>query len=271
MNNRKNYFLMLTAVFLMFSCSPNKDNKNSFFLIKTTLGDITVQLNDETPIHRDNFIKLVNNHIYEGVSFHRVIKNFMIQTGDPETKRNYSKGHADSLLSYTIPAEFNPALFHKKGALAAARQGNEVNPEMRSSGTQFYIVQGVKYTDNELNLAEQRINNNNKQSLFVKMIKEITDSGKISGKNLKDDEIQEIASLKMFETLEKTGENRIPEEKRSIYKNVGGTPRLDGTYTVFGEVVRGLDVVDKIASVQTDQNDKPVFDIRIIKIKRVRR
>ena len=162
-------------------------------------------------------------------------------------------------------------LFHKKGALAAAREGNDVNPEMRSSGTQFYIVQGVKYSDDELNQAEQRINNNIKQAMFVKMIKEVSDSSRISGTNLTKPEIQEKASLRMFETMEVKGEYRIPDEQRNTYKNVGGTPRLDGTYTVFGEVVSGLDVVDKIAGVKTNESDKPLTDIRIIKMKLVRK
>jgi peptidylprolyl isomerase len=145
-------FIVLSAV----SCTSSKDNKNTFVLIKTTLGDITVRLYDETPGHRDNFVKLVKSNVYEGIAFHRVIKDFMIQAGDPETKINYLKGAADSLSSFTIPAEFDLRLFHKKGALAAAREGNDVNPEMRSSGTQFYIVRGTRYSDDELNKAEQR-------------------------------------------------------------------------------------------------------------------
>ncbi len=271
MNIRKYFLLTFVTVLLLSSCSPNKDNRNSFVLIKTTFGDITVRLYDETPIHRDNFLKLVNNQVYEGVTFHRVIKDFMIQSGDPETKPGYVSSSTDTLISYTLPAEFNPSLFHKKGALAAAREGNDVNPEMRSSGTQFYIVQGKKYSDDELNLSEQRTANNIKQELFSKLIKEITDSTKISGTILKESEIQEKAFLKMFEILEKKGEYKIPEEHRKIYKNVGGVQRLDGTYTVFGEVVEGLDIVDKIASAKTNENDKPINDIRITKMKRTRR
>jgi peptidylprolyl isomerase len=269
MNILKRNSIFMCIVLAAVSCSPPKDNKNTFVLIKTSLGDITVRLYDEIPGHRDNFIKLANGSVYDGVSFHRVIKDFMIQSGDPETKINYVKGSNDSLNSYTIPSEFNPKYFHKKGAIAAARQGNEVNPEMRSSGTQFYIVQGLKYSDDELNQAEQRINNNIKKALFLKMIKEVTDSNKIAGMNLTEDEIQEKASLRMFETLAAKGEYRISEEQRNVYKNIGGTPRLDGTYTVFGEVVSGLDVVDRIASAKTNQNDKPITDIRIIKMKLV--
>ena len=262
-------FGFIFFVILLISCSQSKDVKNTYVQIKTTLGDITVRLYNETPGHRDNFINLVKKSVYEGISFHRVIKDFMIQAGDPETKINYKKGAADSLGTYTIPAELNPILFHKKGALAAARQGNDVNPEMRSSGTQFYIVQGKKYSDEELNDAEQKINNNLKQLLFINLIRQISDSCRIAGTNLTEAAIQEKASILMFETISSKGDFKIPEDHRVLYKSIGGTPRLDGTYTVFGEVVSGLDVVDRIASVQTDQNDKPATDVRIIKMKLV--
>ena len=177
----------------------------------------------------------------------------------------------DSIKTYTIPAEFNNQYFHKKGALAAARQGNDVNPEMRSSGTQFYIVQGVKLSDDELNLAEQRINSNTKQALFKKLIKETADSVRLSQKVLSDAEIQDIASVKMFQYLTTYKDYKISEEQRNIYKTIGGTPRLDGTYTVFGEVIEGLNILDKIADVQTDSNNKPLNDIKIIKIKIIRK
>jgi len=239
-------------------------------LIKTTMGDIKLKLYNNTPIHRDNFIKLVNSGFYDGVSFHRVIKNFMIQGGDPLTKTGSSTALPDSMQTYTIPAEFNSVDFHKKGALAAAREGNDVNPEMRSSGTQFYIVQGVKYSDTELDQAEKRINSNIKQAEFSRLMKETADSSALSGKDLTDAEIQESASVKMFDYLTSHKDYKIPAEQREIYKSIGGVPRLDQTYTVFGEVVEGLDVVDKIAAVQTDSSDKPVNDVRILKAKIVR-
>jgi len=269
MNTIKRNSVIFIIALIMLSCSVSKENKTTFILIKTTLGDITVRLYDETPGHKANFIKLVNNKVYDGVSFHRVIKDFMIQSGDPETKEGYVKGAADSLISYTIPAEFNNSFIHKKGALAAARQGNEVNPGMRSSGTQFYIVQGEKYSDDQLNQAAQHINNNIKQAMFVGLMKQIADSNRISGTSLTDAGIQEKASIRMFETMSDKGEYRISAEQRAIYKTIGGTPRLDGTYTVFGEVVSGLDVVDKIAAVDTNEGDKPLTDIRIIKMKLV--
>ena len=262
---KKLLFIPLTIIFI--SCNSYGGNENTIVTIKTTLGDIKLKLYDGTPIHRDNFIKLINSGFYDGISFHRIIKDFMIQAGDPLTKTIPLTNLPDSLKTYTIPAEINPLYFHKKGALAAARQGNDVNPEMRSSGTQFYIVQGVKYTDDELNTAEQRINSNNKQSLFNKLLKQTADSLRLSGKTTTPGEVQEIASVKMFQFLSSYTAYKMSEEQRNIYKTIGGTPRLDGTYTVFGEVVEGLDIIDKIAAVQTDSKDKPLNDIKILKIK----
>jgi len=263
-------FSLLISLVLIISCNSPRGNENTTVSIKTSLGDIKIKLYDETPIHRDNFIHLVNSGFYDGISFHRVIKSFMIQAGDPDTKSPKPASFPDSLKTYTLPAELNNLYFHKKGALAAARQGNDVNPEMRSSGTQFYIVQGVKITEDDLNMAEQRINSNLKQSRFNGFIKEISDSTRLAGKVFTDAEIQEIASIKMFQYLSFFKDYKIPEEQRSIYKTSGGTPRLDGTYTVFGEVVEGMEIIDKIAEVSTDTGDKPVTDIKILRMKIVK-
>jgi cyclophilin family peptidyl-prolyl cis-trans isomerase len=271
MNKNIKSVIMPIVCVLIFSCSTNNSNSNKLVVIKTTFGDIKVRLYNETPFHRDNFIKLVNLHFYEDIAFHRVIKDFMIQAGDPATKTRSSKSNTDSLNNYTIPAEFLKHLFHKKGALAAARKGNDINPEMRSSGTQFYIVQGVRYNDEELNHIEYQINNNIKQAQFIKYVKEITDSNHIAGLNLTNSEIQEKASLRMFEFMANAGDYKISEEQRNIYKNIGGTPRLDGTYTVFGEVVDGLDVVDRIAAAKTNYKDMPLSDIKIIRMKVVKK
>jgi peptidylprolyl isomerase len=261
----------LSALFIIISCNAPGGNENTVVSIVTSMGEITIKLYDGTPLHRDNFIKLINMGFYDGISFHRIIKNFMIQAGDPATRTGDSKNFPDSIKTYTVPAEFNNQYFHKKGALAAARKGNDVNPEMRSSGTQFYIVQGTTKNDDDLNMAEQRINSNIKQSLFNKIIKETADSARLVQKVLSDAEIQEIASLKMFQYLANNKAYMITEEQRNIYKTVGGTPLLDGTYTVFGEVLEGLNILDKIADVQTDGNNKPVNDIRIIKMKITRK
>ena len=178
------------------------------------MGDIVVRLYNETPKHRDNFIKLVREGVYDGLLFHRVIKNFMIQGGDPNS-RTAQPGQAlgNGTLGYTIPAEFVEGLYHKKGALAAARQGDQVNPKKESSSCQFYIVQGEVWSVDKLRMFEQR-----------------------SGKTFSDEQIK-------------------------TYSTVGGTPFLDGDYTVFGEVVEGLDVVDKIAAVQCGAADRPVKDV----------
>lgn len=267
MNTTFKKLAFLPFLLLVISCNTPGGNENTIVSIKTTLGDIKIKLYDGTPLHRDNFIKLIKSNFYDGISFHRVIKDFMIQAGDGTTKTRSAVNLPDSMNTYTIPAEFTSQYFHKKGALAAARKGNDVNPEMRSSGTQFYIVQGVKYTDADLTLAEQRINNNIKQALFKKIIKETADSVRLSGKTAIDGEIQQIASMKMFQSLTNNKDYKIPEDQRNIYKSIGGVPRLDGTYTVFGEVIEGMDIVDRIAAVPTDNNDKPLTDIKIIKIK----
>lgn len=231
------------------------------------MGDIKIKLYDETPIHRDNFIKLVKSDFYEGVSFHRVMKDFMIQAGDPATKAKTAHPLPDSLNTYTIPAEINKNYFHKKGALAAARQPNEINPELRSSGTQFYIVEGTKYTDDELKNAEQRITNNIKQAVYTRILKETTDSLQKTSTTSTPSQVQEIASMKMFSYLVNSKEYIIPEEQRISYKTYGGTPRLDATYTVFGEVIEGQDVVDRISTVATSANDVPLTEVKILKVK----
>ena len=269
MNTIIRRFISLSLFFLLLSCNAPDGSGNKMVLISTSAGDIKIKLYDNTPIHRDNFIKLVEMGFYEGISFHRVIRDFMIQAGDPATRTGLTKEQLDTLDKYTIPAEFRREYFHKKGVIAAAREGNDVNPEMRSSGTQFYIVQGKKYTESELTAAEERINSNIKQVLFSRLLKETADSAKLSGTPLENAEIQERASMKMFDYLTTIGEFKFSQEQRDTYINTGGVPRLDGTYTVFGEVTEGLDIVDKIASVQTNQADRPLNDIKIIKMKLV--
>ena len=269
MNTIIRRYVSLMFFLMVLSCNAPGDSGNTYVLIRTTAGDIKIKLYNETPLHRDNFIKLVNMGFYDGVLFHRVIKDFMIQAGDPMTRTGLTKEQLDTLDTYTIPAEFRKDLFHKKGVIAAAREGNDVNPEMRSSGTQFYIVQGKKYSEAELRTTEERINSNIKQALFSRLLKETADSVRKSGSPLQDSEIQELASLKMFDYLTSTGDFKYSQEQMESYINTGGTPRLDGTYTVFGEVTEGVEVVDKIAVVQTNQADKPLNDVKIIKMKLV--
>lgn len=266
-----NNIMIRSFIFLLFilssSCSTPGGGDNTIILMKTTLGDIKLKLYDGTPLHRDNFLDLVKSNAYDGVSFHRVINNFMIQSGDLSTRTTSMSAKADTLKDYTIPAEINDLYFHKKGALAAAREGNDINPLMRSSGTQFYIVQGVRITDDELVLTEKQISSGIKQALFNKFLHEVSDSARKTGTLISDAEVQEKASVKMFDYLSNNEDYNMTEERRQVYKTLGGVPRLDGTYTVFGEVIEGLDVVDKIAVVPTDNSDKPVSDIRILKMK----
>ena len=255
---------------ITLSCGTPVGNENSVILMKTSLGNIKIKLYDNTPLHRDNFLKLVSSGFYEGISFHRVIDKFMIQAGDPLTRTVPISKTADSLNTYTIPAEFRKEYFHRKGALAAAREGNDVNPEMRSSGTQFYIVQGTVLNDDELNQSEERINSNIKQAVFGMYMREVGDSVRKAGISMTEGEIQEKASVKMFNYFALNPAYKIPEDQRSVYKSSGGVPRLDQTYTVFGEVTEGLDFVDRIAAVKTDAGDKPITDVRILKIKIIR-
>ncbi|MFN8241972.1 MAG: peptidylprolyl isomerase [Bacteroidales bacterium] len=270
--NTKNLFVLLFAsVLFISSCNNSGSNSGSLVSLKTTLGEIKIRLYNETPGHRDNFLKLVETGAYDGVLFHRVINGFMIQGGDPTTRDINPAAQTDTINNYTIPAEFNPALFHKKGALAAARENNNVNPEMRSSGTQFYIVQGKVLNDADLVSAEERINNNIRQALLYRTINNITDSVKKAGGTMTEAEIQEKAFLRQASLLEKAGYYRIPEDQKAVYKTTGGVARLDQTYTVFGEVTEGLEIVDRIAATKTNEQDKPLDDIRVIKARIIRK
>lgn len=211
----KKYVLLLCLITL-FTYSNAKNRKVK---IITSKGTIIVLLSDKTPKHRDNFIKLVKQKFYDSILFHRVIKEFMIQAGDPETKKSEAgKRYGSGGLNYKIPAEFDTSLFHKRGVLAAARDNN---PEKASSSCQFYIVQGKLFTDSTLDDVRQK----------------------------------------------RMGGRIIPDYQREVYKTIGGTPHLDQNYTIFGIVVKGMDVVDKIAAVERDQYDRPKEDIRILKMR----
>jgi cyclophilin family peptidyl-prolyl cis-trans isomerase len=226
-------FIMVLAVMVLSNTAIaqpiskiKKGDLKKDVLMVTDSGNLILRLKDETPLHRDNFIKLVKSKYYNDISFHRVIAGFMIQAGDEKTKTK-----ADStrfLKSYTLPAEILPDFYHKKGILAAARMGDNVNPKRESSGVQFYIVQGRVFNDK---------------------------------------------SLDSVETYRLNG-RKIPMEQREVYKTVGGAPHLDQTYTIFGELVYGFDVLDKIAQTKTSGRqggDKPLTDIRIRKVKLIRR
>lgn len=207
--------LLFLCFLLMAGSAFAAKPKHQYVKITTDKGICIVMLYNETPLHRDNFIKLVKEGYYNGTLFYRVIKNFMIQGGDPDSKQARPEQElGNGGPSYTVPAEFRDSLFHKKGVLAAAREGDDVNPEKASAGSQFYLVQGRVFTDEQLDLLEQR-------------------------------------RLK----------HKIPDYQRAVYKSIGGTPHLDRNYTVFGEVVKGIDMIDRIAAVETGKADRPKQDV----------
>ncbi len=221
--------IFLSAVTAQPDSTVRKKDRKKDVLLQTSMGDIVIRLSDLTPLHRDNFLKLVKTHYYDGILFHRVIEHFMIQAGDPDS-RNAAPGVplGNGGPAYTIPAEFNPGLFHKKGVIAAARTGDNINPLRASSGSQFYLTQGKVFTD---------------------------------------------AGLDSVETYRLKG-RKIPADQREVYKTLGGVPHLDQAYTVFGGVVRGLDVVDRIAAVPTSRGadrDRPLSDVKIISAKLIKR
>lgn len=239
--------------------------------IKTSLGDITVRLYDETPLHRDNFIKLAKEGYYNGTLFHRVIKNFMIQGGDPD-----SKGAAAGVQlgtggpGYTVPAEFvYPQYFHKKGALAAARQSDQVNPEKKSSGSQFYIVTGEVYSAGKLTQLEKQLEQRMLQSIFDSLVVENRD--KILQLRRNRDQagiaaIQEQLQKDTFAKAKEMGKPKFTDAQREAYTTIGGTPFLDNDYTVFGEVEEGMDVIDAIQNVATGVGDRPNNDVVMIEV-----
>lgn len=234
--------------------------------INTSLGKLSVKLYNETPIHRDNFIKLVEDGYYNGVLFHRVIKDFMVQTGDPDSKNaapGVSLGTGDP--GYTLEAEINyPKFYHKYGALAAARTADQVNPERRSSGSQFYIVTGKKYNEPTLTQMQRRMNEQAKMDYFNKLKKENMDkikaiySDKVALEELRQELIRQVE--------ENVKDTAMPDDIIATYSTIGGTPHLDGQYTVFGEVIEGMEIIEQIQKVETDRNDRPLNDIKIISI-----
>lgn len=237
--------------------------------IATTAGNIRIRLYDDTPLHRDNFLMLAKEGFYDGVLFHRVINDFMVQTGDPDSK----EAPAGTMLGsggpdYTVPAEIvYPKHYHKYGALAAARTGDDMNPERRSSGSQFYIVTGKKYIPQQLSKMEEMSVQKQLQSYFMDLQRQHMDT--IRQLRLAKDSVG-LENLRQ-ELIKETEANVKPvtmtEEQVRDYTTLGGTPHLDGQYTVFGEVLEGMDTVEKIQKAQTDGHDRPLEDIRIISIK----
>jgi cyclophilin family peptidyl-prolyl cis-trans isomerase len=241
-------------------------------LIETAYGKMKLKLFEETPLHKANFLKLVNQNVFDSLLFHRVINGFMIQGGDlisKYAKPGDSLGHGD--MGYSIPAEFNSKLIHKKGRLAAARESDDINPKFESSASQFYIVMGKKRTLEDLKKYEERINKTHYTNCARGFMK--TDEGKKLKSNynrLKSENKLDSAEL-VNKEIEgqiqkehlKTPEYKFNAEQIAAYTTIGGTPHLDGTYTVFGEVIEGMELIDKIASAKTDKRDRPIEDIRM--------
>jgi peptidyl-prolyl cis-trans isomerase B (cyclophilin B) len=228
------------------------------------LGDIVVRLYDETPLHRDNFVKLVKEGYYDGTLFHLVIKDFMIQGGDPDSKG----AHAGKRLGtggpdYTIDAEIKPNLYHKRGALAAARTGDEVNPERKSSGSQFYIVWGQIFNEGQLKQLSKQMQMQQAQQIFNNLATKHRDEIMQYRRERNREALQELQDKLAAEAEAQAKNCGINDEQREIYTTVGGTPFLDGQYTVFGEVEEGLDVVDMIQQSATAPGDRPVDDIEM--------
>ena len=270
--------LICLAVIALTACNAGskrqtnhhmENEKRTLVKLETTMGNITVALYNETPKHRDNFIKLVKEGVYDSTLFHRVIKQFMIQAGDPDSKNASDTamlGSGD--VGYTIPAEFNPKFFHKKGVLAAARQGDDVNPEKASSGCQFYIVTGRKFTEPQLLGMENKINEQREEALFDSLarqhMKEIYKMRK-AGDNAGLLELQDTLEAQARELADKEEKFRFTPEQIKAYSTIGGAPHLDGSYTVFGEVTEGMEVVDNIEIAKTNRADRPIENIRILK------
>jgi peptidylprolyl isomerase/peptidyl-prolyl cis-trans isomerase B (cyclophilin B) len=260
---------ILCCIGAMVACKE-KNMTGKIVELTTSMGKINIQLYDETPLHRDNFVKLVENHFYDSILFHRVIKGFMIQAGDPFSKHASAGARlGEGSEGELIDAEFVPTLFHKRGALAAARLGDARNPERKSNGSQFYIVQGEVFSQDNLENVIRRTNETLNRTIFQSIMKD----------NLEEyNRLQTANDLPALDSLERkikvTRDSLFEIQKRvltdeqvRVYTSVGGAPHLDGAYTVFGEIISGMEVVDKIAASRVDMNDRPIDNIRIIKAK----
>lgn len=263
------FVLAVLANCLLPAANCFSQSSERMVLIETSHGNITVKLYNETPKHRDNFLKLVEKHFYDSLLFHRVIEKFMIQGGDPDSKHAPAgKELGEGDVGYAIPAEFNSKLYHKRGVVAAARNGDAENPTQASSGCQFYIVQGKIFNDSMLNVAAKRITrfkaynkvvNDKKNKKLVKKFNKYTKAKDEEGIKKTKEELDKLTDAEVL----KMPLHVFTEEQKRAYKSIGGTPHLDGTYTIFGEVVDGMEVVDKIAASHKDKNDRPLVDLRM--------
>lgn len=258
-------FVLAGSMINAYGQSENT-NKEKQVLIETPYGTIKIKLYDETPLHRDNFVKLTGEGFYTDLLFHRVIQGFMIQGGDPNSK-NAAPGQmlGSGDLGYTIPAEINSKFFHRRGVLAAARQGDAVNPEKRSSASQFYIMQGKVFRDTELDSLLAKLEDNRKMSLMQARIKAVEPELNKLGTEGRQEELR--ARINAVRDSVAAQAARLPRlsfsaEQRKAYTTIGGYPSLDNNYTIFGEVLQGMNVVDSIAKQPVNSNNRPLKDIR---------
>lgn len=263
----KSFFLL--AVIFISSCSFSQNKatlEGPMVRIKTRFGNMKVVLYNETPQHRDNFMKLTKEKVFDSLIFHRVIKGFMVQGGDPNSKRaTKDQVLGDGDLNYTVPAEIVPGIIHKKGVIAAARNGDEENPERRSSATQFYLAQGLVYKLDDIPAIEQKMNIRAAEALFLKM-----KSDKIDTLMLFQMAKNKEGYDKLIEKIRNQAERecdknpvRLTKQQIETYTTLGGIPHLDGAYTVFGEVIDGMAVIDSIAAQRTGAQDRPLENIRM--------
>lgn len=260
---------LLIFSFFITGCAQKKGN-DYVVTIKTKYGDMIAILYDETPKHKANFIKLAKEKYYDSLLFHRVIQEFMIQGGDPNSKqKNPKQPLGTGGPGYTIEAEFNPKFYHDKGTLSAARLGDVANPTKASSGSQFYIVQGKKYTDEELKQLEESIQYGRKNMAlrsiikmpaYESLFKQIMEKQQQGDSDWLNSFFEKSDTLILKEKPEYTV-FKFTEEQKAHYKETGGAPHLDGEYTVFGKVIKGLEIIDIIAGVQKDPVDKPIEDV----------
>ena len=262
---QKRFLVLLGIIFiLMTACAQKTDH---VVTISTKYGDMVAILYDETPKHKENFIKLAKEHYYDSLLFHRVIEGFMIQGGDPDSKSaDSARRLGNGGPGYTIPAEINPKFSHVKGALSAARLADAMNPDRASSGSQFYIVQGTKHTESQIKVDPMKFNRALQQFFQKPENQAYRDSISTFIQN-RDEKAFEAYLERLKPIVEQqlgvSIERDISPEVVKAYTTVGGTPQLDGQYTVFGKVIDGLEVIDKIAAAPRDQNDRPLEDVRM--------
>lgn len=265
--------LLLSCLYTTSAQDKSNPKMDHLVTIETAFGEMHVILYDETPKHKANFLKLAKEGFLDSTTFHRVIKNFMIQGGDPNSKDDDVNNDGQGGPGYTVEAEFNPRFIHKKGALSAARQGDNVNPEKRSSGSQFYIVQGEKYTAAKLTGMETQINNTRKNKIFndllsapeyAPVLQQIREYQAVGNQAAINEEISKISPI-VDSLFEKEETFTYSEEQKKIYAEIGGTPHLDQGYTIFGEVVKGLEVIDAIANQKVEPGrNRPYANIYMV-------